>query len=170
MNKKDESDTQRRINTVRKEFEAIENIPLTVKFEGDLCAENLAKVVPALVGGNLASEPVSYHAVIEIETGLRAGLRIHVTKGFRPDWFSVMDRVGWVNRNPMPRITAIVGRKSQELPRYTEATGSDIRLLIVANRIHNSGKLTLEEQTSLDKKGFQEIYFFSYPETVVLFD
>jgi len=70
----------------------------------------------------------------------------------------------------MPSITAIVGRKSQELPGYTEATGSDIRLLIVANHIHNSGKLTLEEQTTLDKKGFQEIYFFSYPETVVLFD
>lgn len=170
VNKKGESDTQRMINAVRKEFEAIENIPLTVRFVGDLCAENMAKVVPTLVAKNLASEPVGHHVVIDIDTGLRAGLRIHVRKGFRPDWLSVMDRVGWVDHNPIPRITAIVSKKSQELPRYTKAAGSDIRLLIVANRIHNSGKLTLEEQTSVDKMGFQEIYFFSYPETVVLFE
>lgn len=167
VDKRGESDTQRAINAVRTEYEAISNVPLTVKFVGDLCADNMAKVIPALVERNLISESVGYSTVIAIDTGLLAGLRIRVTKGFRPNWFSVMDRVGWVDRNPMPRITATVGTKSQELLRYTKAAGSDIRLLIVANRIHNSGKLTLEGQAPLDKKGFHAVYFFSYPENVV---
>jgi hypothetical protein len=168
--KKNESDNQRIINGRRKEYEAIENIPLTVHLVGDLCAENLAKVVLALVSQNLQSKPIGYHTVIDIETGLRAGLRVHVTKALRPDWLSVSDRVGWVDKNPTPKITDIVAKKSRELPRYIKSAGSDVRLLIIANRIHNSGKLVLEKKTSLDKRGFHKVYFFSYPETVVTFD
>jgi len=170
VKKKAEGETQRMVNAIRCKYEAIENIPLAVKFVGHLCAENMAKVVPALVESNLVSEPVGLRLVIDIDTGLHAGLQIHVTKGFRPNWCSVMDRVGWVDQNPMPRIIAIVEKKLQKLPSYTKAVGSDVRLLIIANRIHNSGRLRLEERDLMDKKGFQEIYFFSYPDSVILLD
>jgi hypothetical protein len=170
VDKKGESDTQRRIDAIRHEYEVVENIPLAVKFVGDLCADNMVKVVPALLAKNIVSKAVGHRVVIDIDTGLRSGLRVHVTKGLRADWLGVKDRVGWVDYNPMPRITASVGKKSQELSRYNNAAGSDIRLLVVANRIHNSGKLTLEGLAPLDKRGFQAVYFFSYPESVVVFD
>ena len=169
VNKKGESDRQRMINEVQRAYEAIEGIPLTVKFCGDLCTENMAEIIPALVARNLVSEPVGHHVIIDIDTKLRAGLRIHVTRAFVSEWISVLDRAGWVDRNPMPRIVAIVGRKSRELPRYKRTAGLDVRLLIVANRIHNSGKLVLEGQASIDKMGFQEIYFLSYPRAAVQF-
>ena len=95
---------------------------------------------------------------------------MHITKAFQADWLSVNDRVGWMDRNPMPRISAKVKSKSRDLQRYRDAAGSDIRLLVVANLIHNSGKLRLEGQASLDKAGFEAIYFFPYPEAVVVFD
>ena len=170
VRKRCESDTQRMINAVRQEYEVVENIPLIVKFVGDMCSENVAKLVPALVARNLAAEPIGHHIAIDINTGLRAGLRVHVTKALRADWLSVKDRVGWVDRNPVARIAAIVGKKAQQLPRYKKAAGPDVRLLVVANRIHNSGKLTLQGQARLDTKGFRAVYFFSYPESVVVFD
>jgi hypothetical protein len=79
------------------------------------------------------------------------------------------DRVGFVDRDPMPRIAAEVKKKSGKLPQYRQAADSDIRLLIVADRINNSGKLTLEEQASLDLLGFTVVYFFPYPEEVTVF-
>ncbi|HWX76075.1 MAG TPA: hypothetical protein VNY32_01290 [Candidatus Acidoferrales bacterium] len=165
-----ESHGQQTVDALRREYEAISNIPLVVKLVGDVCAENLALVVPALVAEDLASKPVSYQAKIDLNTGLRAGLRVYVTKAFRPNWFSMKDRVGFVDLDPMPRIVAEVKKKSEKLPQYRQEVGSDIRLLIVADHINNSGKLMLEEQASLDMMGFQEAYFLPYPESVIVFD
>lgn len=80
-----------------------------------------------------------------------------------------MDCVGWVDHNPILRIAAMVDKKSQELPRYIKESGSDIRLLIVANRLHNSGKLTLEGKAPLDTRGFHAVYFFLTPKMLSRF-
>jgi hypothetical protein len=132
--------------------------------------ENLALVVPALVAEDLASRPVAYQTKIDLNTGLRAGLRVYVTKALRPNWFSMKDLVGFIDRDPMPRIAAEVKTKSEKLPQYRQEVGSDIRLLIVADHINNSGKLMLEDQASLDMMGFQAVYFFPYPEAVTVFN
>jgi hypothetical protein len=174
-----ESKTQRAVDALRHEYETITNIPLIVKLVGDVCAENLALVVPALVAADFASKPVGHHAVIAPDTGLRARLRVHVTKALRPNWFSMKDRVGWVDHNPMPRIAAAVKKKSSELPRYRQAVGSDdIHLLLVANHINNSGKLVVEDhyrhcrrtdgvaRETTNLEGFKVVYFFPYPEPV----
>jgi hypothetical protein len=165
-----ESRGQRAVDALRREYETITNIPLIVKLVGDVCPENLALVVPALVAENLASKPVAYQGQINLNTGLRAGLRVFVTKALRPNWFSMKDRVGFVDRSPMQRIADAVKKKAQELARYRQAVGSDIRLLIVADRTNNSGKVMLEEQATLDVMGFQAVYFFPYPEPVTTFN
>ncbi|MGH7053226.1 MAG: hypothetical protein ACREFA_05355 [Stellaceae bacterium] len=167
--KRVESNTSRAIDTLRHKYEAIVNIPLRVKLVGDACAENLDLVVPALVAEDFASKAIAYQAVIRLNTGLRAGLSLYVTKALRPEWFSVNDRVGWVDHNPMPRIAAAVMEKSRKLSQYQQAVGWDVRLLVVADRINNSGKLTLKEQTTMNLRGFRAVYFFSYPENVTIF-
>jgi hypothetical protein len=161
-----DSNTQRAVEALRHEYEAIANTPLTVKFVGDMCAENIAAVVRALIGEDLPSKPVGHRVIIDEGRGLR----VHVTKAFRPDWYSVNHRVGWVDRFPIKRIAEAIEKKAKELPRYREAVGANIRLLIMADRIHNSGKFMLEETTALDLRGFQAVYFFPYPETVIVFD
>jgi len=163
--KRAESGVQRKLNTLRAEFEAAANIPLTVKFVGNMSEPNTTFVRDRLLAEDFASKPIAYRTVIDTHNGLR----VHVTKALRPDWYSVNDRVGWVDRNPLPQIIDAVSKKSGELARYIEAAGPDVRLLLFADCIYNSGKLRLEEPFEIDLCGFSRVYFFSYPETVTVF-
>lgn len=164
--KKKESKTQKGIDALRIKYEEITNIPLRVRLLGDLSADNMATVVPKLVEMDFASKPILHRVKIE----LGDGISVHVTKAFRAEWFSVNDRIGWVDCNPMQRITDAVEKKSKKLPAYRDEVGLDIRLLLVADRKNNSGKLMLKERPALDLQGFQVVYFFSYPECIIVFD
>jgi hypothetical protein len=140
------------------------NIPLSVKFVGNIKAATIATVIPALVAEDFASKPLGHHVVIDVTNRLR----VFATKAIRADWFSVNDRVGWVNSNPTTLIADLIKMKSEKLPKYMEAAGPDMRLLIVADRTYNSGKLMLEDCPSLNLRGFRAVYFFSYPESVTV--
>lgn len=133
-------------------------------------ADNLATVVPALVTQALASKPAGYHFVHDttIAHPSRARLRVHITKALRPNWYSVNDRVGFVDRNPHGIIADAITKKANELTRYTEAAGSDVRLLLVADRVSNSGKLMLDEGAQFDLHGFKAVYLFPCPENVIV--
>jgi hypothetical protein len=163
--KRMESDLHRELETLRRDYESITPTTLRVQIVGRLSPENMATIVPALVAGDFASKPVGHHIVIDHDNGLR----LHVTKAFRPEWFSVDHRVGWVDRNPLPIIMDAIKKKSNQLERYRAAAGLDIRLLLVADRIHNSGKLMLDDTAALDTQGFQAVYVFPYPESVIIF-
>ncbi len=162
--KQRESHIQRAVNDLRRQYEAVAAIPLHVRFVGKLDAENTARVIPELIAGELPSKPVGHRLIVD--TGM--GLRMHVTKSFRPDWYSVNARVGFVDRNPAQIIADAIEKKSKELSRYEAAVGSDIRLLLVADRIHNSGKMMLENPAVFDLHGFRAVYFFPYPESALI--
>ena len=94
---------------------------------------------------------------------------MHVTRAFVAGWFYVNHRVGWVDRYPIKRIADAIEEKSKHLPRYRESAGPDIRFLIVADHIYNSGKLMLPTAADLDLRGFAKVYFLSYPESIHIF-
>ena len=166
--KRQESLTQNTLSDLQRQYESKENIPLNIGFVGDMCEKNMICVVPRLLEMNLPNQDYGYHDVIEIDEG-PAILRAHVTRALRPNWFRVNDRAGWVDHEPELRIDNAIAEKAKKLPSYKENTGlDDIRLLIVANRIMNSGKLSLDKLPNLDKRGFRIVYFFPYPEPVVL--
>ena len=168
--KRAESETQRGINALQGKYEEKENIPLTVKFVGDMCDDNMTAVLQALTEQDFSSKPFGHQEIIEADEGEKK-LRAHVTRTLQANWFSVNDRVGWVERNPVDRITKEIEKKSEKLTRYNECTGlDDIRLLVVANRIMNSGKLLLKDTATLNTRGFQVVYFISYPESVTVFE
>lgn len=168
--KKKEADTQKAVHALRQKYEATTNVPLNVKFVGDMCDKNMAEVVPALVAMGLSNKPYGHQDFIDVDEG-PASLRVHVTRALRADWFSVNDRVGWVNTNPIDLIVREIEKKSKNLHNYKERAGlDDIRLLIVADRTMNSGKLILEVPFTLNLRGFQFVYFFSYPESITVFD
>lgn len=164
--REEEAKTQRNIDDLRRQYEASTNTPLTVRLLGNMCAENIASIVPALIAEELSTKPIGHRVIVEAGNGLRA----HVTRTLHANWVSMSHRVGWVDRDPIQRIVAAIQKKSRKLPRYIETAGPDIRLLIVADRRYNSGKLMLEEQAALELQGFQRVYFFSYPESIIVFD
>jgi hypothetical protein len=163
--KRTEAGVHRQLEGLRREYEAITPTTLRVQVVGRLTPENIAAIVPALVAEDLASKATGHHVVIDQGNGLR----LHVTKAFRPEWLSVGHRVGWVDRNPLPIIGDAIEKKSKELERYRAAAGTDVRLLLVADCIHNSGKLRLDETAALNTQGFQVVYVFPYPEPVMIF-
>jgi hypothetical protein len=164
-----ETKMQRAVNELQREYESVENIPLVVKFVGNTEPDNLATVIPALLAEDFPSRAVGHGFVYDTTVAhpSRARLRVHVTKGFRPDWYSINDRVGFVDRSPHGIIAAAIAKKMANLPQYKAAAGSDVRLLLVADRISNSGKLMLDQGTPFDFHGFSGVYLFSYPESVI---
>ncbi len=168
--KASESRAQRAIWAIQREYEAIENIPLIVKFVGNMEPDNLATVVPALLAQDFSSRSTCYYFVHDttITYPFRAPLRVHITKALRPNWYSVNDRVGFVDRNPQGIIADAIIEKANELSRYKEAAGDDVRLLLVADRTSNSGKLMLDEGAQFDLHGFKVVYLFPYPEKVIV--
>jgi hypothetical protein len=163
--KRTESGVHRQLEELRRQYEVITPTTLRVPIVGRLSPENMASIVPALVAEDSASKPIGHHLVIDRGNGVR----LHVTKAFRPEWFSVNHRVGWVDRNPLPMIIDAISKKSNELERYRAAADPDVRLLLVADRIHNSGKLMLDHTAALDTQGFQAAYVFPYPDSVMTF-
>jgi hypothetical protein len=61
-----------------------------------------------------------------------------------------------------------VDAKVPKLRRYREQC-SDVRLLVYAQRMYNSGKLELPEGFEPELHGFDAVYFFSYPSSVHAF-
>lgn len=123
----------------------------------------MARLVSDLIELDLASKPVGHRAVVDS----KLGLRVHVTKHLRSEWYSLNDRVGWVDRNPQKIIADAIEAKGKKLQRYQAAAGTDIRLLLVADAIHNSGKMRLQEGHAFDLHGFEAVYLFLYPEGVI---
>ena len=64
-------------------------------------------------------------------------------------------RSGVVDRTPQTIIAAAIEAKAKEMASYKGAAGADVRLLLVADRIHNSGKLMLEDEPVFDFHGFE---------------
>lgn len=79
----------------------------------------------------------------------------------------VMDQVGWVFEGG-DELQAAIDKKSPLVPKYRKVC-PDTRLLVVANREYNSGKLILPERFTPNLGGFHVVYFFSYPESVTVF-
>jgi hypothetical protein len=160
--KKRESETQRMLTELQTRYEELVPIQLNVRFVGPIEPETLVPVLQALLDLDLATKPIGFHTVANTQHGLR----VHVTRGFRSEWISVMDRVGWVDLNPRQIIADAIKQKSKKLLQYQAAAGSDVRLLLVADGIQNSGKLRLGDDRNFDLHGFNAVYFLRYPEEV----
>lgn len=84
-----------------------------------------------------------------------------------PAWTYLNDRVGWVSRDGS-YLQREIEAKAKKLESYRKAC-PDVRLLVVADRIYNSGKLELADDFSPDLCGFNAVYFVSYPMSVTPF-
>jgi len=155
-----ESTTDVAIQSARRQYEETYQTTLSVHLVGDL--SDLDVLVPRLAEADFASRPISERCWVEVSERLRAWTR----RSTRPDWRYIGHEVGWVDRNPVRQIEAAISAKAGSLQRYTVNAGADVRLLIVADRYFNSGKMMLEGRVAVDPLGFSAVYFVSYPESV----
>jgi len=158
-----ESTRLKRIDALRRAYQATHDVPLWVRFTGRLSEETLANVTASLVAIDFPSKPQLHE--VTLDEG--KGLRVQAVKACRPVWHYTDDSRGWVDRAPQRHIENAIRDKAEKLPQYRSAAGNDVRLLIVADRLQNSGKLTLQGDAAFDLQGFQKVYFFSRPEYVI---
>jgi hypothetical protein len=160
--KTNESIRHKRIDGIRRAYQAVHDVPLWVRFRGRLNEETLAHVKDALLAVDFPSKPL-LHTVV-LDEGM--GLSVRATKAHRPIWIYEDDGRGWLDHAPEEKIVERITIKAKLIPQYKSTAGSDVRLLIVANRFENSGKLTLRSSTAFDLQGFQKVYFYSRPMSV----
>ena len=163
--KAEESIYQETIDRYREMYVTEKDVPLCVRILGPVTDETMGELLGHLLQHDFESMRPGNQIIVQPSDQFK----VYVTRALRNWWFRVDDRVGMVNMNPMPIINARVAMKSRRLTSYQEAAGDDVRLLLVANRIVNSGKLKLVDQSAIDTRGFKTVYFLSYPESVTVF-
>jgi hypothetical protein len=79
-------------------------------------------------------------------------------------WEYINDRIGWVRNVDKGIIEKFIFEKAQKLTKYNTFI-SDVRLLLVSNRMFSSGKAELAEHNLfINTYGFNEVYYLSYPD------
>ena len=160
-----EANYQGTIDRYREMYVADKGIPLCVRILGPVNDDTMGELLGQLLRRDFESMRPGNQIIMQPNDQLK----VYVTKALRSCWYRVDDRVGMVNTNPMPIIQERVAMKSRRLTNYHEAAGEDVRLLLIANRMLNSGKLKLVEESTIDTCGFRIVYFLSFPESVTVF-
>lgn len=80
-------------------------------------------------------------------------------------WKFVNDRVGWLKKVSRSDLQGAIDKKALNLAAYKQKY-EHIELLLVADRVFNSGKLISDDLHNLINPGFRNIYFMSYPESI----
>ena len=78
-------------------------------------------------------------------------------------WTYVTDQVGWVTTIDKACLERAIAQKAKRLPKYRKHI-SDVRLLIVSDRLYNSGKAHVTNEIQCEAHGFTAVYYLSYPE------
>jgi hypothetical protein len=81
-------------------------------------------------------------------------------------WRSISDTCGLVGTITEGIIQRAVNKKSTMLLKYPENLFKKY-LVLVANRVYNSGRLQFDEEIQIDGKGFDKVYFLIYPFDVI---
>lgn len=163
LEREKESANHKWLTAIRRRYEAGGGVGLDVRYRGEVAAKAAEELLQRLIDARF--EARSPFDSLDRLNLTNATAYVHRTPNTH--WMMLDDRVGWVSRDGS-FLQREIDRKAKKLPKYREAC-DDIRLLVVADRIHNSGKLQLEDGFRPDLRGFNAVYFFSYPSSVTAF-
>lgn len=122
-----------------------------------------ADLVDKLIALKLEDKPVGTRAEFLLSDGTIG----RVQRSYHPSWLVIEDAVGWVDRNGGSLLQALIERKAIKLREYERNVGGEMRLLVIADRMRNSGKIEVRSYDRIDTMGFAIVYFFSYPDHVL---
>ena len=150
------------LSAIRVEYAKHSAAALSLKYLGAATDSAGVEILKRLLAEQFDDKPILH----QIEKSVADG-KLWVTKGFRADWIFVADGVGWVSGDAEYVQQAIL-KKSANLQKY-RAASHDVRLLVIADRTKNSGKLTIDDEFVPTLHGFDGVYFLSYPINVKFF-
>ncbi len=179
-------ETQKRLDEIRRCYEESEaGVPLQVKFVGTLNDVDIDVVVQALRNMNLRERSFLNIKRLKLRQDSHE-LKLFVRRlpdGWprdrlnRPDWFSVMDSSGFVERGSKKILDAIA-TKSGKIYLYKRNVAAqldlvdpkdvDIRLLLVADRMWNYGQLAPRGELTGNLHEFNVVYFFPFPDKPII--
>ena len=151
------------VDQIANDYYKLSSAPINVKLLGDI--SNHKKILYTIVD--------ALPQLIDFESKRLVPYRgcvIHVTKlpnslGEDKKWIYITDKTGWLSVLDRNIIDEAIASKSKNITRYLSSI-SEVSLLLVCNRIYNSGKFIITEDIITDKHGFDTIYFLSYPESI----
>jgi hypothetical protein len=123
-----------------------------------------AEIVNGLVALGLQDQPIG--AVDEFRQ--RDGTRGIARRTPSQVWRIVSDSAGWVDRQGQVQLQRCIAQKAPAVRFYRPGL-ADLRLLVVADSMLNSGKLRVDEGAAIDLMGFTHVYFAAYPLEVQTF-
>lgn len=144
-----------------------------------LSKEEIHEVWEELLKSELDKKPIGFG----FYRTLPGGNKLQVTVEYHARWYVIDDQVGFVYQEDLDeeypenwqtlksKIENAIDEKLCNFAEYVSNAGADIRLLIVADRIYNSGKMRFSrpEEISIDTQRFQAVYFMSYPQELTVF-
>ena len=168
--KKNESQRQRVLRELSSRYYEKRKNPLHLKIGGQLSSQNIDQIIESLLSvyGN-EWEILEKEITIE-NTQTQLFIR------FLPDsfqnydrWIYLDDNIGWVKRISDIEIENLAKLKSKKLDKYKQNINK-VSLLIVANRIKNSGRVQLEPTMKINTYGFNNVYFYIYPLEAIIYE
>ena len=154
-----EARRQELIDKTRRSFERKCEAKLSVRILGNLDQDTLDEIEQELVSAQFGD--LEYGSSLEFRTRNRT--KVFVAKVFVSNWQFIGDIVGWGGANAYDKIQGAIAAKKEKLSSYIAIAGPDVRLLVVADRHFNSGKLDLTANSVFDFFGFSKVYFLSHP-------
>lgn len=159
-----EARNDRLIAGARSAYETDRHDLLSVRIVGPPSQECLSELAGALARLDTTKMALGESRRIKLETGHT----VYVTKGSRTGWVWITDRVGWIKRDGSELVQRAIKERTEKLHIYRSKDFGEVRLLVVADRRTNSGKILLADSHELDTGGFQAVYFLSYPDDLVM--
>lgn len=151
------------LTAIRQDYESRGGPDLHVRYTGSTSLAARDQLFAALRDERLEEKsPLSGSATLKLEHGTA-----YVHRTPHPYWMMLDDRSGTLS-NDGARLQDAIDRKAAKLAGY-RAVCTDVRLLVVAMKVYNSGKLELQDHFRPDLRGFDAVYFFSYPSQVIAF-
>ncbi len=138
--------------------------PILVNIWGDL--HHPEKILSTIIN-SVPQLSESGQKKIDIRDGCTIFIdRLPDQMGKYTEWNYISDRVGCVQKISKGTINKFITMKAKKLSKYKKNI-SDVRLLLVSNRLYNSGRSKFLDGLKFGKQGFTEVYYLSYPESVI---
>lgn len=159
----DEVRRRQRLRSLAEAYYATERVPIRLQVSGgfppnDHILALLRKHVPALEEWGECTEKLGSAAI--------RFMRLPEKLPRYNRWEYTPDSIGWIRTLSLQRLQQVIDDKARKLDKYKTHL-SDVRLLIVANRVHNSGKQMFPQDLSaLGTQGFSLVYMMSYPQMI----
>ena len=157
-----ESSNENWLNGIREEFGSHASAQIHLRFLGKASATSRRSLLGALRALNFEEAPDFEPVHKRIKGGQFWAFRCP-----HPSWVFMEDRVGWVSTDAN-YLQREIDVKANKLARYQKVCPS-VRLLVVSDRISNSGKLEIASDFAPHLRGFEAVYFFPYPLALKVF-